>query len=68
MNDRELAIECVKLATPLVGPSVNDRFKEVAKVSKLMYAHINSMTGEALTVEEPSDKQIVGTLHKPRKS
>lgn len=64
MTEDELAIECVRLAIPLASPSTDDRVEAIAKISKRLYAHIKSLSEEALI--DDADKPKRGRPPKPR--
>ena len=66
-EDITLAIECMKIATNLVSPSVNNREEEVARVAKIMYANVKSMVGETPSTGNTADKPKSETLRMPRK-
>jgi hypothetical protein len=44
MNDKELKLECLKLAVLLVSPTVNDRKKDVVETARLLYDEISAET------------------------
>jgi hypothetical protein len=52
----ELALECVKLAIPLVSPSVEDRFEGIAQLSKRMYSHITTLAEGLPDADKPKRK------------
>lgn len=41
MDDRELKLECLKLALPLVSPSVDKRVDSVVETATLLYNYLN---------------------------
>jgi hypothetical protein len=43
MDDRELALECLKIAAGLVSPTVSDRVAAVAQTQKFLYDKINEV-------------------------
>lgn len=44
MTDKELKLECLKLAVLLVSPTVHDRKKDVVETAKLLYDEIGTET------------------------
>lgn len=62
----ELALECVKLAIPLVSPSVEDRFECIAQMSGRLYSHIKLLSETDSSIEESNkDKPKRGRPPKP---
>lgn len=59
---KELALECVKLAIPLVSPSVQDRFEGIAQLSEKIYIHVTKLA-EGLP---DADKPRRGRPRQPR--
>ncbi len=53
---KELALECVKIAIPLVSPSVDDRFSGIAEISEKIYIHIQKLSGETPVNEVQAEK------------
>ncbi len=60
MDDRELALECLKVAVGLVSPTVNNRVAEVAQTQKVLYDRINEVVN--------ADTLKGKTLTAPRKN
>ena len=58
MDDRELAVECLKVAVGLVSPSVDNRVESVAQTQKLLYDRIqevcsaDTLKGKTLTAPQ----------------
>ena len=52
MTKEEIALECVKLAIPLVSPSVDDRYAGIAELSKKLYSHITTLAEGVPEVEK----------------
>lgn len=58
MDDRSLAIECLKIAVGLVSPSVDNRVEAVAQTQKVLYDRINevcsadTLKGKTLTAPQ----------------
>lgn len=57
-DDRELKLECVKVAVGLSSPSVNDRAGDVVQIATTLYNYLNATP--------TSDKRGEVELPKPR--
>jgi hypothetical protein len=56
MTKEELALECVRLAIPLVSPSVDNRFNGIAELSEKLYSHITTLVDDAPEADKPKRK------------
>ena len=65
MDNRTLALECVRLAGTLVSPSVNDRVEGIAQISTQLYSHIVTLSSDKVAEDVPADK-LARRPRKPR--
>jgi len=63
---KELALECVRLAIPIVSPTMDDRWEGIAQLSQKMYSHITNLAeGKTPQVDE-ADTLTMRRQRKPR--
>lgn len=53
MDNETLALECMKLATSLISPTVNDRITEVANAQTKLYNHIKLLCDDTVVMDTP---------------
>ncbi len=67
MDDREIALECVRISATITSASVHDRATVVAETAEVLYKAINDMTESS---NEPdvvnADTPKRGRPRKPR--
>lgn len=58
MDDKEVAIECLKIAAMIISPTVNSRVESIAQAQKLLYDSTQELC--------KTDKPRIGRPPKPR--
>lgn len=52
MDDRELAVECLKIAKDITSPSVDDRKKAIAETAKFLYSELTMLQNATQEVKQ----------------
>ena len=57
MDNREVAMRCMEIATKITSPSVVDRVNELNECSTLLYNHVMLLAGETSQSDKPRSKR-----------
>ena len=66
MDEKEIALECMKLALTITSPSVDKRDEVIVTTAKMLYSGLQDIVSKHSLTDEPSEENEVKQVRRGR--